>query len=228
MRERNNSQYGLGEDGYNGRNFSIGFGIGSSKMYGDWAYSNPQPVYLAYFEKNATPTISLGWTISVGDLSTRDPFTSYRSFNHFTSVDQHITFELGSLFGLVYRDFNDYFMLKLFGGLYTGVGLGIINSDVKRIANFNTNIPGSIQSDNPTMLTNSTALYVPFNFGYNFYIPRLWIFKGCVFNVNYQYTMTMSDYIDGYKPNLAANKKNDIYSVASVGFRFFIFHPAEF
>lgn len=228
LRERNNSQYGLGEYGYNGHNYSIGFGVGSSKMYGDWEYSNPQPVYLGYFEKNVTPTISTGWTISVGDLSSRDIFSGLRSFNHFTSVDQHITFEVATLFGLAYRDFYDYYLLRLLGGFYVGGGLGIINNDIKRIAPWDNNLPGSIQDGNPGVLKNSTALYVPFNVGYNLYIPRLWIFKGCAFNFNYQYSMTMSDWVDGYYPNIPANKKNDVYTVASVGFRFYVFHPAEF
>lgn len=228
LRERNNSQYGLGEYGYNGRNYSMGFGLGSSKMYGDLKYSNPQPVYLGYFEKNVTPSISTGWTISVGDLSSRDPFTYLRSFNHFTSVDQHVTIELATLFGLAYREFYDYTLLRLIGGVYVGGGLGIINSNMKRQAEFNPDLPGSINTQSPTMLKSSTALYMPMNLGYNLYIPKLWIFKGCVFNFNYQYSMTMSDFVDGYDPNLVANKKNDVYTVTSVGFRFYVFHPAEF
>jgi hypothetical protein len=228
LRERNNSQYGLGEYGYNGRNYSMGFGLGSSKMYGDLKYSNPQPVYIGYFEKNITPSISTGWTVSVGDLSSRDPFTFLRSFNHFTSVDQHITVELATLFGLAYREFYDYTLLRLLGGMYVGGGLGIINSNIKRQAEFNPDLPGSINTQSPTMMKSSTALYMPLNLGYNLYIPKLWIFKGCVFNFNYQYSMTMSDFVDGYDPNLVANKKNDVYTVASVGFRFYVFHPAEF
>jgi hypothetical protein len=228
LRERNNSQYGLGEYGYNGRNYSMGFGLGSSKMYGDLKYSNPQPVYIGYFEKNVTPSISTGWTISVGDLSSRDPFTYLRSFNHFTSVDQHITIEMATLFGLAYREFYDYTLLRLIGGMYVGGGLGIINSNMKRQAEFNSNLPGSTPTESPTMLKSSTALYMPLNLGYNLYIPKLWIFKGCVFNFNYQYSMTMSDFVDGYDPNLVANKKNDVYTVTSVGFRFYVFHPSEF
>jgi hypothetical protein len=228
LRERNNSQYGLGEYGYNGRNYSMGFGLGSSKMYGDLKYSNPQPVYIGYFEKNVTPSISTGWTVSVGDLSSRDPFTYLRSFNHFTSVDQHITIEMATLFGLAYREFYDYTLLRLIGGMYVGGGLGIINSNIKRQAEFNPDLPGSINTQSPTMMKSSTALYMPLNLGYNLYIPKLWIFKGCVFNFNYQYSMTMSDFVDGYDPNLAANKKNDVYTVTSVGFRFYVFHPSEF
>jgi len=103
VRERNNSAYEVGEQGYNAHNFSVGFGLGSTKMYGDLSYSKPQPAYIGYFEKNITPTISYGWTVSFGDLSTRDPYTQLRSFNRFTSVDQHINVELGTLFAAVDR-----------------------------------------------------------------------------------------------------------------------------
>lgn len=228
LREINNSAYGEGDLQYNSHNYSVGFGIGSSKLYGDWAYSNPQPVYIGYFEKNVSHSISVGWTVSVGDLSTRDPYSFYRAFNHFTSVDQHVTIQLGALFGLISRDYWEFFLLRYIGGFYAGTGLGIINNDVKRIANFNENIPGKVVTGNPTMLTNTTALYVPINLGYNLYIPRLWIFKGCVFNANFQYATAMSDYLDGYKPPLVANKKNDVFTVMSLGVRFFILHPAEY
>lgn len=231
LREPNNSAFGsseYGAYGFNAHNYSIGFGIGSSKMYGDWAYSNPQPVYIGYFEKNFTPGMSLGWTVSRGDLSSRDPYSLYRSFNRFTSVDQHLTVELGSLLGVIYRDYYDYYLLRLVTGLYAGVGLGIINNDLPRIANFNEGAPGQIETGNPTMLTNSTALYVPFNIGYNLYIPKLGPLKGAVINFNYQYSMTMSDYIDGYKPPYYANKRNDVYTVASIGLRFYVFHQPDF
>lgn len=228
VRERNNTSYDVGEQGFNAHNFSVGFGLGSSKMYGDWSYSNPQPVYIAYFEKNIAPTISYGWTISRGDLSTRDPYTQMRSFNRFTSVDQHITVELGTVFAVVDREYYENPLLRLIGGIYAGTGIGIINNDIPRIANFDEGLPGQIETGNPTMLTNSTALYVPINAGYNLHIPKFWIFKGCVFNANFQYTSTMSDYIDGYKPPYAANKRNDVYTVMSVGFRFYIMHPAEY
>ncbi|MCF8448306.1 MAG: hypothetical protein K9G49_00430 [Taibaiella sp.] len=228
VRERNNSAYDVGEQGYNAHNFSVGFGLGSSKLYGDWSYSNPQPVYIGYFEKNITPTISYGWTVSVGDLSTRDSYTKLRSFNHFTSVDQHITVELGTLFYAFDKDYYDNLLLRIIGGVYGGTGIGIINSDIKRIANSSFDVPGAVATENPSILTNSTALYIPINAGFNLHVPKFWIFKGCVFNANFQYSSTMSDYIDGYKPPFKANKRNDVYTVASIGFRFFILHPSEY
>lgn len=230
VREQNNSAYTIDDQTglYNAHNFSVGFGLGSSKVYGDLAHSNPQPVYIGYFEKNLGPTISYGWTVSVGDMSARDPKSHLRSFNHFTSVDQHITVELGTLFSAFDREYYDNMLLRVIGGVYGGVGLGIINNDIKRIASLNDNLAGSIKTNNAAMVPNSTSLYIPMNVGFNLHVPKFWKFKGCVFNANYQYSMTMSDYIDGYRPNFSANKKNDVYTVMSVGFRFFILHPAEY
>ncbi len=229
VRERNNSAYDVGEQGYNAHNFSLGVGLGSTKVYGDLPNSNPQPVYIGYFEKNITNTISYGWTVSVGDMSTRDPYTKLRSFNHFTSVDQHLTVELGTLFATFDQDYYENPLLRLVGGVYGGIGLGIINNDMKRIAtnNFETT-PGTTKTVNPSMLANSTAIYLPLNAGFNLHVPKFWIFKGCVFNANYQYSVAMSDYIDGYKPPFSANKKNDIFTVLSVGFRFYILHPSAY
>jgi hypothetical protein len=34
----------------------------------------------------------------------------------------------------------------------------------------------------------------------------------------------MSDYVDGYKLPLKANKNNDVFTVMSVGFRAYVFH----
>jgi hypothetical protein len=229
LRDLNNSAYGVGEQGYNSHNYSVGFGIGSSKLYGDLAYSNPQPVYIGYFEKNISHAVSIGWTVSVGDLSTRDPYTFLRSFNHFTSVDQHITVQLGSVFNLVSQDYYDNILFRYIGGVYGGVGLGIINNDIKRIANKDFSAaPGAIQLETPSILTNTTGFYVPVNVGYNLYIPKLLFFKGCVFNANFQYSAGMTDFIDGYKPLFTSNKKNDVFTVMSVGFRFYIMQPAEY
>jgi hypothetical protein len=225
IRERNNSDLGTSDFGYNSHDYSLGLGLGSSKMYGDLPYSNPQPVYIGDLTKNISSRFSIGWTVMIGDLSSRDPYTHMRSFNHFTAFDQHITAELGSLFYLFDRSYEENPILYLLSGLYAGVGIGVINNDVKRIADVNVeSLPGITSSTNPPILTNSTALFIPFNFGYNFHIPKLWKFKGCMFYANFQYNDCLSDYVDGYKMPFKANKKNDVFTVMSLGFRFYIFH----
>ncbi|MES2702204.1 MAG: hypothetical protein V4649_06170 [Bacteroidota bacterium] len=226
MKERNNSSLSTSDfSAYNSNDYSLGVGLGSSKMYGDLPYSNPQPVYIADFNKNLKAYFILGWQVSIGDLSSRDPYTHMRSFNHFTSVQQNVTMEMGALFSLFDKSYDENPLLYLLSGAYVGTGIGIINNDVKRIADVNVEVlPGITSSSNPPILTNSTALFIPINVGYNLHIPKLWKFKGAMFYANFQYTNTLSDYVDGYKLPFKANKKNDVYTVMSIGFRFYILH----
>jgi hypothetical protein len=223
--ERNNSSLSTADFDYTAHDYCIGVGIGSSKMYGDLPYSNPQPVYTIDVNKNIGPRFSMGWQVQIGDLSSRDPYTHMRSFNHFTSFDGHITCEIGTLFSLFDRSYEEAPVLYALSGLYAGIGIGVVNSDVKRIADFDVQaLPGITHTSNPPILTNSAAIFIPFNFGYNLHLPRIWKFDACMFYFNFQYADVMSDYVDGYKLPLKANKNNDVFTVMSVGFRAFVFH----
>jgi hypothetical protein len=215
----------VAEFDYNAHDYCVGVGLGSSKMYGDLPYSNPQPVYIADLNKSVAPRFSLGWTVQIGDLSSRDPYTHMRSFNHYTAFDQHITCEFGTFYNWFDKNYDETPILKLTSGLYVGVGLGVINNDVKRIADVNVDaLPGITQTSNPPILSQSTALFIPFNFGYNLHLPHLWKLRNCMLYANFQYNDCLSDYVDGYKLPFKANKKNDVFTVMSVGLRVFIFH----
>lgn len=228
VRERNNSSLSVADFDYNAHDYSVGVGIGSSKMYGDLPYSNPQPVYIGDLNKNITPRFSLGFTVQIGDLSSRDPYTHMRSFNHFTAFDQHVTCEIGTLFSLFDKSYEENTVLNYLSGLYGGIGIGVINNDVKRIADVNVeSLPGITTTSNPPILTNSAAIFIPFNFGYNLHLPKLWKFGSCMFYANFLYADCMSDYVDGYKLPFKANKKNDVFTVFSAGFRVYVFHTAK-
>ena len=227
IRERSNSSDDELDNSSNAKNhghdYSIGFGIGTTKMYGDLPYSRPQQAYIGYFEKNITQSVSFGETISNGYLESHGLIHSY---NHFTSVDQHMTIELGTFFHIFNKNYNDNILTRLAGGIYFGAGVGVINNDLTKITNPNESIfIANTGLDNPVIEKNSTALYFPLNIGYNLHITnKVWLFRGLVFNINYQYTACQSDYIDGYDPPSRANNKNDVYTVLSAGVRFFITH----
>ena len=228
MRERSNSSDDRGDDndgtarGHN-HDYSIGFGLGTSKMYGDLPYSRPQQVYIGYFEKNISQSVSFGETISNGYLESHGLIHSY---NHFTSVDQHMTVEIGTVIHAFYKNYNDNIITRIVGGVYLGAGIGVINNNLTKISNPNETIfIANTGLDNPVIEKNSTALYFPLNIGYNLHIAnRIAFFRGLVFNINYQYSACQSDYIDGYDPPSRANNKMDVYTVLSVGVRFFITH----
>ena len=224
-RERSNSSDDEGDNTFTGHahDYSIGLGLGSTKMYGDLGNSRPQQVYIGYFEKNISQSISFGETISYGYLESNGLI---HSLNHFTSVDQHITIELGTLFHVFYPTYYDNVVTRILSGFYVSGGIGVINNDLVKISNPNETIfVANTGLDNPVIEKYSTALYFPLCAGFNLHLAKkLWIFRGLTFNANYQYSVCQSDYIDGYDPPSRANNKNDVYTVMSVGFRFFITH----
>ncbi len=207
-------------DRNHGTDISFGFGIGSTKMYGDLPKSNPQPVYIGHLEKNLTPSIIFGETIMIGDLSSQDLKTKLRSFSHFTSIDEHINVELGTLFTVFNRNYNDNIALRIFGGIYGGVGLGLINNNVKKIVNISSD-----GTSNPVLMKNSTGFFIPINIGYTLHVPHFLFMKsGFMANVNFQYEDCQTDYIDGYSPPHTANKKNDVFTVMSASLKFYLTH----
>ena len=223
-RERSNSSDDEPDAAYknNAHDYSIGVGLGSTKMYGDLPYSNPQPAYMVYFEKNISQSVSFGETVSIGDLSSHGLI---HSFNHYTSLDQHITIELGTLIHVFDKNYNDNIITRIIGGFYIQGGVGIINNDLKKISNPNETIfVANTGLDNPVIEKNSTALYFPLCAGFNLHIKKLLFFRGIVFNANFQYSDCQSDYIDGYNPPSRANNKLDVYTVMSLGVRFYITH----
>ena len=228
LHERSNSSDDeMDRDLNHGTDWSAGFGIGSTKMYGDLPLSNPQPAYIGYLEKNITQSISMGEVIMIGDLSSRDPHTNWRSFNHYTSIDEHITVELGTLFTLFNKNYNDNILLHIVGGIYVGGGIGIINNDIKKIVNVpgGDGEPGNTGLINPVLLKNSTGVFFPLYVGYNLHIRRfLFLRNGFVLNANFQYEDCQTDYVDGYSPPYQTNKKNDVFTVMSVGARFYLTH----
>jgi len=227
LRDKNNSSFDIDEAGFNAKSYAIGVGLGSTKMYGDLPKSNPQPAYIGYFAKNISPSIMMESQLTIGDLSSRDPNPrfSIHSFNHFTAAEEHVVVELGTLFYAIRKDYQNNLIMRIASGFYGSVGLGIINSDVKRISYVSQeSLVGAYSTSNPLTLQNSMAMYIPLSFGYNLHLKKFFIFKGCMFNANFQYNDCQSDYIDGLKLPFKANKKNDVYTVMSIGFKVYLNH----
>ncbi len=209
---------------YNGHDYSIGFALGSTKMYANLPISNPQPAYIGYLEKNLLPFLSIGLQVTVGDLSSRWPKNHLFSFNHFTSLDEHLNLSLGGIFYIHDRNYNDNLVKRIVGGVYGGIGIGVINNDVKRIASEQwDNLPYATVKDNPTIEKNTLAIYFPFNAGYNYRVRQFLCFhNGFVFNGNIQLNDCQSDYIDGYSPPFTGHKHTGVYTIMSLGARFYI------
>jgi hypothetical protein len=103
--------------------------------------------------------------------------------------------------------------LRFFGGLYGGVGAGIISNAVKS----NTIISPEFGS-----LGGYTGIsfMVPIEAGINIPIAKMANNNRLLFNLNYRVNLCMSDKIDGYVPLVEANRKNDAFNTLTAGFVF--------
>ncbi len=209
---------------YNGHDYSMGLALGSTKMYANLPISNPQPAYIGYLDKNLLPFLSIGLQVTVGDLSSRWPKNHLFSFNHFTSLDEHLAISLGGIFYVYDRNYNDNIIKRIVGGIYGGLGIGVINNDIKRIANVNWDqLPYNNLKDNPVIEKNTLALYFPFTAGYNYRVRQFLFFhNGFVFNGSIQLNDCQSDYIDGYSPPFVGHKHTGVYSIMTIGAKFYI------
>lgn len=211
---------------YNGHDYSFGVAIGSTHMYANLPQSNPQPAYMAQVEKNIFHYLSIGTQVTVGDLSSRWTKNRLYSFNHFTAVDEHLNLSVGALFAIYDRNYNDHLIQRIIGGLYGGLGIGIVNNDIKRISTEIANLHTTVTwTDNPVIIKNSNALYYAFNVGYNYRVQKFLFFNnGFVFNANFQLNDCQSDYIDGYSPPFSGHHHTGVYTVMSIGAKVYITH----
>jgi len=213
---------------YNGHDYAFGVSIGSTHIYANLPISNPQPAYMAYVEKNIYHYLTVGTQITVGDLSSRWPKNRLYSFNHFTAIDEHLNISAGALFAIYNRAYNDHILPRIIGGIYGGVGIGVVNNNIKRISNEITNLNWTTTTpDNPVIVKNSNALYYAFNVGYNYRVQKFLFFNnGFVFNFNFQLNDCQSDYIDGYSPPFKGHRHTAVYTVMSLGAKIYITHKA--
>jgi len=226
-RERSNSSDDVADDnsssggGNRAHDYSLGGGGGGTKIYGPLPNSRPQQAYIVGLDKDIAQGIYIGETVTFGYLESNGII---HSLNNFTSVDQHINFELGALLHVFYKDYYSNIVTRIISGFYGGTGVGIINNNLVKISNPNESIfIGNTGLDNPVIEKNSTAIYFPINAGYNLHLAKkVWILRGLTFNVNLLYAYTESKYIDGYDPPVKAAKSNDSYAILSAGLRFYI------
>ncbi len=211
---------------YNGHDYAFGVAIGSTHMYANLPQSNPQPAYMVFVEKNIFHYLTIGTQVTIGDLSSRWTKNRLYSFNHFTAIDEHLNISLGALFAIYNRGYNDHLIPRIVGGLYGGVGIGVVNNDIKRISPEIALLhPTTTTPDNPVIIKNSNALYYAFNVGYNYRVQKFLFFNnGFVFNANFQLNDCQSDYIDGYSPPFKGHKHTGVYTVMSLGAKIYITH----
>jgi hypothetical protein len=202
--------------------YTFGLGMGFSEIYGNLNHSNSEPVFRLHVDRNVNPWVSFGAEVMRGALSDyedRNHWTTGLSvYNQITTFDIHGKMSLGELF----KGPGSFGMKTLFG-LYVGFGVGVMNNDISNITmKFEPQDKLYINDIYSSAIkTRTTALYMPFNLGFDLHLTRR-----CMFNINYQFSYAFSDYLDGYdfpQPE-AHNYYNDMFSVLSFGLSFYIGH----
>jgi len=181
--------------------FSIGFGAGFTTLYGDLEKNLHMPAYKGNLDYNITPYVSAGIEGQYGKMAQgyKTEGGTYSEI-HFYTANANIRAGLGQAL----KPTNNF--TQFISGLYIGSGVGYINSQVDKISTL-------FSADE---YLKNQAVVVPINLGINEDLP---IYK-VVINLNYQYDVAFNDILDGYKPNVAANKNNDAYSLLSLSVKY--------
>ena len=200
--------------------WTLSGGIGFSEIYGNLSHSNSEPVYLLSGGWNPNMWVSVNLELMHGALSDyelKNDWTNGLSvYNKFNAADLNAKVSLGEFF-----KFPRSFFQKTLFGLYAGFGIGYMGNDVSNITlKFKYTSKYTIKEFDPLNInTSSTNFFIPFNLGFNLHLTRRFFF-----NVNYQFSSAFSDYLDGYdfQAPVATNKYNDMFSVLSFGFNFYL------
>ncbi len=191
------------------RSFGIGVGGGVTLLQGDVDDLNPAPAGRVNLEYNITPFINIGVEGQLGKLSSGEerPNDRYSRVN-FKAANVNIRFASGQFFRNKLRPGN------ILGGLYAGVGLGFVSSEVEEI--------GAVVNNEAIkgIVLESNALTVPLNLGINLDLPSLLGRHNLIANINYQYNFVQGEELDGYAYKSEANLSFDGYSFISLGLKY--------
>ncbi len=191
--------------------YSIGAGAGATVAFADVPFKTLAFAGYGSLDYYFTPYVTLGLEVQKGELAGGDILRDkyHRQFiNSYLSGAVSIKLQLGEF--LSQYDKNNVFLNAIQGG-YVGIGFGYIKNKISNVRYYgNTVYPGA---------DSSTEGIIPIHLGINFYIPNQWGYTRYVINLNLQSTMAIGEGLDGYGHN-PKGEKNDLYSVASIGFKY--------
>ncbi len=99
-------------------------------------------------------------------------------------------------------------------GAYVGAGVGFINSNITSIREVTAK--GKVLAN---IKKTESAFTIPINAGWDIVFGDKW---NIAINVNYQYNIVFSDYLDGYNFDISNNRHNDAFSGLTLGIRWYI------
>lgn len=190
--------------------WGFGLGAGIAVLQGDVDNIRLTPAGRANLEYNITPYVSLGLEAQAGKLEAGKVKTK-RLYTRVSFTAANINARVSS--GQFFR--NRINPGSVWGGLYFGLGVGIVQSSVSKIGTQFTN-----GKDIPGIVKSASSVAIPINLGINVELGRFIGLNNMVANINYQYNFVQGEKLDGYAYNAGSNESNDGYSFLSVGLKY--------
>lgn len=211
----------LGYVPYRTRKFSAGASVGVGTVLGD--ISNkwlPRPLLALDAAYNVNPFLSFGLEARIGIFESQSDksglYKGLESTNTYQSFDLHWRFALGLLTGSRPTRMN-----LLVNGLYVGVGGGVIRNSIGSIKDeYTTRRNGPVlKIPSGQLKTQSITPFIPVIVGWEYELPAFGKVENTSLSLLYQFGYTFDDYLDGYNVAIAANKRNDAFSIFQAGLR---------
>lgn len=205
----------LGYIPYRTRRFTGGLDVGIGSVHGDVSRAmNPRPLLTASLAYNHNPFVSIGADLTGGvfeAVSNKSGLISkLKSTNVYQSFNLNWRVALGSLVGS-----KPTFWIRSVSGLYVGAGIGVLRNNITSIVEtFSTGKPIVNGIKKQTI-----AAYIPLNIGWDYELPSKGAIENLSLHLAFQYGYVFSDYVDGYKLDIKANRSNDGFTSYSAGIR---------
>ena len=211
---------------FNFKRYGIGLSTGVTHAFTDVPEMKIAPSIVLTADYFITPFVSTYLDLQFGNIKGGSKEVDFanlpnkhgREFsNSYLSATLNTRLALGQL---VY--YEDNRIVNAIKGLYLGLGVGLIQNNVK-----NVRVQPLVQP-NQTVgyvfpgVNNSTNVTVPLNVGINFEIKDSWSETRYILGVNYQSNLTFGEGLDGYNdpPEIFENNGFDMYNMGTISFKY--------
>lgn len=196
------------------RTFSVSGGGGATILFGDLETKKIAPAGRVNFDYKLSQVFLLGVEVQAGQLR-MDKLTVTNGKdmmvkNNFIAANVNTRFYFGKLLNAGVR--------SAVNGFYIGVGVGVINSNITNNKSDSILNTIAVLSDRKT---NTTALVIPLNFGYDLDLSTMSNVQRLGININYQHNIATDDYLDQFHIAISSNRFPDSYGFLSVGVRYY-------
>ncbi len=201
---------------YNYSLWSAGAGVGVTRSYTDVQQGKYALAYHINADYYLSPFLTVGMETQFGTIAGGNTITDphLRAFkNSYKSFGFNGKVQLGQFVDYEYQP-----ILNVIKGLYAGVGIGVIQNNMKEIVRIkpdgsNYIFPGK---------DNSTNISFPFNLGISFGLKDYYDQTRFILSANYQTNITLGEGLDGYNDPSAKfkNKAPDYYTYTTIGVKY--------